>query len=254
MLNSFLLHTFILLLISVKIYSYLHPMKTLGLIGGISWVSTIDYYRYINLGINDKLGGLNYAQCIIYSFNYADIKKSNDSGDLEGTLQLLLNACSHLKDSGAEAIVLCANTMHMFAGAISAQVQLPVIHIAEATAYEISRQNLRTVGLLGTKFTMEKDFFKEKLSAKNINTIIPDEEDRNFIHMTIFDELGKGIVLPATAARYISIINDLIARGAQGIILGCTEIPLLIGQKDIAVPAFDTTRIHADAAVAFALG
>ncbi len=229
-------------------------MKTLGLIGGISWVSTIDYYRYINEGVNKVLGDLNFARCIIYSFNYGDIIKRNNSGDTQGTLDLLTNACINLKNSGAEAIVLCANTMHMYAEDVERLVGLPVIHIATATANAIKEQNLSAVALLGTKFTMEKDFFKDKLAMQGIKTIIPTVEDREFIHYTIFEELGRGIVLPATRKRYIDIINRLAEEGAQGAILGCTEIPLLVSQDDVAIPVFDTTRIHAGAAVAFSLG
>lgn len=228
-------------------------MKTLGLIGGISWVSTADYYKFINEGINAELGGLNFSKCIIHSFNYADIKKNNDNNDWDKTFEMLSEACEHLKQSGAEAIILCANTMHLIADKIEQKVKLPVIHIATETASEIKKMKLRKVGLLGTKFTMELDFFKDKLSAQHIETLIPDMEDRQFVHTTIFDELGKGIVKSETKARYISIINKLIANGAEGIILGCTEIPLLIKAGDISVPAFDTTLIHSAAAVKFSL-
>lgn len=229
-------------------------MKKIGLIGGISWVSTADYYSFINKGINEKLGGLNFAECIIYSFNYADIKKNNDAGDWDKTLEMLTNAALGLKSCGAEAILLCANTMHLIADKIQERVQLPVINIASVTADVISKDKIGTVGLLGTKFTMEMDFFKSKLSEQNITTIIPEEEDRAFIHHTIFEELGRGLVLEETKQRYISIINKLMAKGAQGIILGCTEIPLLIKQEDINVPAYDTTLIHSNAAVEFMLG
>ena len=229
-------------------------MKILGLIGGTSWVSTVDYYRYINLGINEKLGGLNFSHCILHSFSFGEIKKLMDTGDFPIVLNMVTEACMHLKQSGAEAIVLCANTMHMFADDIEQKVQLPVIHIATATANAIKKQNLGTVALLGTKYTMEQGFFKEKLSAQGIQTIIPADSDRDFIHNSIFDELGKDIFTAATKAHYISIINDLISKGAQGVIFGCTEIPMLLSQEDVPVPVFDTTKIHADAAVAFSLG
>ena len=229
-------------------------MKKIGLIGGISWVSTIDYYRYINLGINEKLGGNNFAECIIYSFNYNEIIKHNNAGDLEGTFRLLTQAANHLKDCGAEAIVLCANTMHMYAERLEQNIGLPVIHVASATASVIKEAGLKTVALLGTKFTMEKEFFKDKLSAQGIYAIVQEAEDRDFIHRTIFDELGKGLVLPATKARYIDIINKLANTGAEGVILGCTEIPLVVSQSDVSIPVFDTTLIHSKAAVAFMLG
>jgi aspartate racemase len=229
-------------------------MKKIGLIGGISWVSTADYYRFINTGINGKLGGLNFAECIIYSFNYADIKKNNDNNDWKRTLEMIAKASLHLKDAGAEAILLCANTMHVIADELQKQVQLPVIHIATATAKEISKQKITKVGLLGTKFTMEMDFFTSKLKEQRIEYIIPDEADREFIHYTIFEELGRGLILEESKKRYLSIIEGLISRGAGGIILGCTEIPLLIKQEDVNVPVFDTTMIHSKAAVDFMLG
>jgi aspartate racemase len=228
-------------------------MKKLGLIGGISWVSTADYYRFINEGINKQLGGVNFAECIIYSFNYNDIKRNNDNNDWETTFNMLSKACQSLKNSGAEAIVLCANTMHLIADRIQESVDLPLIHIAAETAKEIQKSNLKKVGLLGTKFTMELDFFKDKLAALNIEAIIPEADDRDFIHDTIFNELGKGLLLESTKERYLSIIEKLINNGAEGIILGCTEIPLLVKQEEVNVPVFDTALIHSNAAVAFAL-
>jgi aspartate racemase len=229
-------------------------MKTLGLIGGISWISTAEYYKLINEGINAQLGGLNFAQCIIYSFNYADIKKNNDTNNWISTSKMLTEACLNLKQSGAEAIVLCANTMHLVADEVQQIVQLPLIHIATVTATEIKKQGLKKVGLLGTKFTMELDFFTDKLKDQHIEAIIPDADDREFIHQTIGDELGKGIFKPETKVRYLNIINQLAARGAEGIILGCTEIPLLIKSTDTDIPLFDTIFIHANAAIEFALG
>lgn len=229
-------------------------MKKIGLIGGISWVSTSDYYKFINTGINEKLGGLNFAECIIYSFNYADIKKNNDAGDWDKTLRMLTDASNHLKNAGAEAIVLCANTMHLLADQLEKNVGLPVIHIAVHTANAIRQQKIKKVGLLGTKFTMEQSFFTDKLKEQNIEYLIPGEEDRNFIHYTIFEELGRGLILEQSKNRYLSIIDKLIEKGADGIILGCTEIPLLIKQEDVRVPVFDTTLIHSEAVVEFMLG
>lgn len=229
-------------------------MKTLGLIGGISWVSTADYYRLINKGINDKLGGLNFSQCIIHSFNYNDIKRNNDANDWESTFKMISEASENLKNSGAKAIILCANTMHLIAERLEEKIKIPVIHIAKVTADEIKKSNLKKVGLLGTKFTMELDFFKSKLKDQNIEAIIPEGDDKEFVHYTIFEELGRGLILEETKKRYISIINKLIAQGAEGIILGCTEIPLLIQQEDVSVPVFDTALIHSAAAVEFSLG
>ncbi len=229
-------------------------MKTIGLIGGISWVSTVDYYKYINEGINKKLGDLHFSRCIIHSFSYGDIKKNNDANDWDATLKMFTESCENMKAGGARAIVLCANTMHMIAERLEKNIGIPVIHIATETAKEIKKKQLKKVGLLGTKFTMERDFFKEKLTAQQIETIVPDEEDRTFVHASIFEELSKGIINESTKARYLQIIKKLIDNGAEGIILGCTEIPLLINQQYIAVPAFDTTYIHSMAAVEFSLG
>ncbi|MGQ7944416.1 aspartate/glutamate racemase family protein [Flavobacterium sp. WC2509] len=228
-------------------------MNIIGLIGGISWVSTVDYYTLINQGVNEKLGGLNFSECIIYSFNYADIKKNNDSNDWENTFQMLLKASNHLKSCGATAIVLCANTMHLVAERLEKEIDIPLIHIATSTANEIEKKGIKKVGLLGTKFTMELDFFKSKLKGKGISAIIPNEQDREFLHNTIFDELGKGIVKPETKAKYLKIIEKLIEDGAEGIILGCTEIPMIIKENDVKVPIFDTTLLHSKSAIEFIL-
>ncbi|POY39344.1 aspartate racemase [Solitalea longa] len=228
-------------------------MKKLGLIGGISWVSTADYYRLINEGVNQQLGGLNFAECMIHSFNYADIKRNNDNNDWDSTLKMIVQASLGLKLNGAEAIILCANTMHKSADDLQQIIGLPVIHIATETAKAIQQQSITKVGLLGTRFTMELDFFKSKLCAQSIDALIPEADDRQFIQDTIYYELGKGIVKPETKQRYISIINHLIKQGAEGIILGCTEIPLIIKQEDVNKPIFDTTLIHSAAAVEFIL-
>ncbi len=225
-------------------------MKKLGLVGGISWVSTIDYYRYINEEINKKLGGLQFAECIIYSLNFGDIQEKT----WENSFDLLLKACQSLKKSGAEAIVLCANTAHIFADELESKINVPIIHIVKVTADAILEQKLKKVGLLGTIFTMEMDFYKSGLNKKNIEVLIPEsKDDRNFIQHTLKEELGRGIINSKTKTRYIAIINELIANGAEGIILGCTEIPMIINPEDIIVPVFDTTKIHSMAAVKLAL-
>ncbi|UWY26515.1 aspartate/glutamate racemase family protein [Flavobacterium sp. TR2] len=229
-------------------------MRKIGLIGGISWVSTSDYYTLINKGINEKLGGLNFSECLIYSFNYADIKKNNDANDWDSTFNMLFKAAEVLKSGGAEAILLCANTMHLIADRLQQAIEIPLIHIAEETAVEIEKKQLKKVGLLGTKFTMELDFFKDKLAEKGIEAIIPASEDvKDFIHYTIFEELGRGIATEETKKRYLEIANELIKNGAEGIILGCTEIPLVIKEGDLNVPIFDTTLIHTQAAINFQL-
>ncbi|MBS7253122.1 aspartate/glutamate racemase family protein [Flavobacterium branchiicola] len=229
-------------------------MKKIGLIGGISWVSTADYYKLINEGINKKMGGLNFSECLVYSFNYADIKRNNDNNDWDATFELLFKGCQFLKSGGAEAIILCANTMHLIADRLQEAIDVPIIHIASETAVEIEKQKLKKVALLGTKFTMELDFFKERLIAKGIEVIIPEkQEDKDFIHYTIFEELGRGIVTDESKKRYLEISSQLIKDGAEGIVLGCTEIPLIIKENDVPVPIFDTTMIHANAAIEFQL-
>jgi aspartate racemase len=228
-------------------------MKLIGLLGGISWVSTADYYRLINQGINDELGELNFSECMIYSFNYEDIKKSTDTSDWEKIFEMLFDAAQKLKNSGVKALVLCANTMHHVADRLEKEIGLPIINIATETAKEINKNNLKKIGLLGTKFTMELDFFKSKLKEKDIETIIPNDQDREFIHQTIYTELGKGIINQNTKERYLEIIDKLIENGAEGIILGCTEIPLLINQNDVKVPIFDTALIHSKSIVEFQL-
>jgi aspartate racemase len=228
-------------------------MRKIGLIGGISWVSTADYYRYINTGVNEKLGGLNFAECIIYSFNYNDIKNNNDANDWGKTLTMLTEAALHLENAGAEAILLCANTMHLIADQIQEKLKIPLINIATETAKEIKKQGISSVGLIGTRFTMEKDFFISKLNEQGIDCLIPEKDDRDFIHSTIFEELGKGIILPETKKRYLEIINSLRSKGCEGIILGCTEIPLIVSQEDAGIEVFDTALIHSKAAVDFIL-
>jgi aspartate racemase len=225
-------------------------MKKLGLVGGISWVSTMDYYKFINEGINEKLGELNFTECIIYSLNFGDVQEKG----WDNSFDLLLNACESLKKSGVEGIVLCANTAHLFAEELEAKIELPVIHIVSATANEINKKGLKKVGLLGTKFTMEMDFFKEGLKAKGIEPLIPEnQETRDFIQKTLKEELGRGIIKGETKSAYLSIIDELIKNGAEGIVLACTEIPMIISQEDVSVPVFDTTKIHSMAAVEFAL-
>ena len=228
-------------------------MKKLGLIGGTSWVSTIDYYTYINKGINERLGGLNYAECLIYSFNFADIAKNNAIENWAGNLKLISQAALSLQQGGAEAIVLCANTTHIVADDLQKVIQVPIIHIVTATANEITKQHITKIGLLGTKPTMEQRFFKDKLAEYGIDTAIPGDSDRKYIDDTVRDELNKGIFRPETKESYILIIQKLIAEGAEGIILGCTEIPMLIKKDDVDIPMFDTTLIHSKAAVDFAL-
>ncbi len=224
-------------------------MKKLGLVGGVSWVSTLEYYKFINEGINKELGGLNFAECIIYSLNFADVQVKT----WENSYELLLNACESLKRSGVDVIVLCANTAHLFASELEKEIELPLIHIGTETAKAIIQKGLTRIGLVGTTFTMEMDFYRNKLEEYGLEVMIPEKQaTRDYIQQTIKEELGRGIIKSDTKQHYISIINDLVEQGAEGIILGCTEIPLLINQGDVSVPVFDTTKIHARAAVEFA--
>ena len=228
-------------------------MKTLGLIGGTSWVSTVDYYRIINQQINDRLGGLNAARLILYSMNYEEFKPPTDPKDWGPTEKGLTNIAKKLEAAGAECIILCANTPHMAADIIQENISIPLIHIAEETSKEIAKHNLNKIGIIGTRFTMEQSFFKEKLSKHGISTIIPGKENRDYIHNTIFNELAKGIFSDEIKNNYLQILEDLMQKGAEGIILGCTEIPMLLKSADCKMKTFDTTLIHATAAVNFAL-
>ncbi len=225
-------------------------MKKIGLVGGVSWVSTMDYYRFINEGVNEKLGGLNFAECIIYSLNFGDVQEK----EWVNSFDLLLNASESLKRSGVDAIILCANTAHLFADKIQEKIELPIIHIGTETAIAVKKQGLKKVGLLGTKFTMEMEFYIKKLEENGLEVLIPDQQEtRDYIQYTIKEELGRGVIKAETKKNYISIIADLVERGAEGIILGCTEIPMLVDQADFSIPIFDTTKIHSQAAVEYIL-
>ncbi len=225
-------------------------MKKIGLVGGISWVSTIDYYKLINEGVNRKLGGLQFAECLIYSVNFGDIQEKT----WQNSFDILLKACLSLKKSDVEAIVLCANTAHLYADQLEKETGLPLIHIGTETSKAITQKKLSTVGLLGTSFTMEMDFYKDKLKSFGINVLVPEnQETRDYIQYVLKEELGRGIINPDSKQNYIKITNELIIRGAEGIILGCTEIPMLIDQSNFSVPVFDTTKIHAEAIVNFML-
>ncbi|QBB71187.1 amino acid racemase [Pseudolysobacter antarcticus] len=225
-------------------------MKKVGLVGGISWVSTLDYYRFFNEEINARLGGLNFAECMIYSLNFADVQDRSWNNSYE----LLLEACESLKRSGSEAIALCANTAHMFASRLQSQVGLPIINIVTETAKSVVEKKVARIGLLGTIFTMEMEFYRKGLEEFGLEVLIPeDKKIRDYVQETVKEELGRGLIRDDTKRRYISIVNELVERGAEGLILGCTEIPLLISQRDFDIPVFDTTRIHVDSIVKFAL-
>lgn len=225
-------------------------MKKIGLVGGISWVSTMDYYKFINEGINSKLGGLNFEECIIYSLNFGDIQQKS----WESSFELLLSACKSLKKNNVDAIALCANSAHLFADKLQDKIKLPIIHIGTETAKIITKQKFIKVGLLGTKFTMEMDFYKNKLEEYGLEVIIPNkQETRDYIQYALKEELGIGYINPNTKKKYIAIANELVNNGVECIILSCTKIPMLINQEDFKIPIFDTTKIHSQAIVECAL-
>jgi len=228
-------------------------MKTIGLIGGLSWESTTDYYRYINTLVKEKMGGLHSAKCLLYSFDFEEIVALQKAGHWEKATDLMINAAKTLEAAGADVVLICTNTMHKMAKEVQASLSIPLLHIAEVTGNKAKEAGLKKVGLLGTMFTMEHAFYKETLLDQGIETIVPEKEDRESVHHIIFDELCKGIILPESKKIYMRIIEKLIDQGAEGVILGCTEIPLLIKQEDSSIPLFDTTFLHAKAAVSFAL-
>ena len=228
-------------------------MKTIGLVGGLTWVSTIDYYRLLNEMISEKLGGGETARIILYSVNFGEIKKLTEAQDWNALEIIMSEKAKMIENAGADCLLICANTMHHIADEVQAKIGIPLIHIAEETAKVIEAKHLSTVALLGTKYTMQLDFFREKLRQKNATTLIPRADDIEFINHAIYYEMAKSLFLPETKDRFIEIINDLISKGAEGIILGCTEIPLMIKPEDCTVPVFDTTKIHANAAAHFAL-
>jgi len=228
-------------------------MKTIGMIGGTGWPSTLEYYRIINQETNRKLGGLNSAKIVLTSFNYAEIDRLNKSEDHAGVYKLVLDCAQKLKKCSVDCIVICANTMHQYVEELEKETGLKIVHIGDATAKEIKKISITKIGLLGTKFTMEMDFYTKRLQNKGIESIIPPKAEREFIHNAIMNELLKEVFKKETKEKFLNIINELAIKGAQGIVLGCTEIPLLIKQEDTRLPVFNTLEIHAKAAVDFAL-
>jgi len=229
-------------------------MKTIGLIGGMSWESSLVYYRLINETVKERLGGLHSAKCIMFSVDFAEIEPLQHKSKWDEAAEKMIEAARHVEHGGADFLVLCTNTMHKTAGDIEKHVTIPLLHIADATAQRINAEGLTKVGLLGTRFTMEDDFYKGRLIDKHgMEVVIPSEEDRLDVHQIIYDELCLGQVKQESKERYCRIMGNLVRQGAQGIILGCTEIGLLVGAEDCVVPIFDTTKIHAEAAVEFAI-
>lgn len=228
-------------------------MKTIGLIGGMSWESSIEYYRIINETVRARLGGLHSAKSVMVSVDFAEIEALQHAGRWDEATQLMIDTARQVARGGADFVIICTNTMHRMADAVQAAVAIPLLHIADATAERIQRQGLGRVGLLGTRFTMEDDFYKGRLErVHGLDVLTPPPAGRAIVHRVIYDELVVGQIREASRQAYVRIMADLVQRGAQGIILGCTEISLLVGQADSAVPVFDTTRIHAETAVAWA--
>ena len=223
-------------------------MKTIGLIGGMSWESTVTYYQIINETIKNRLGGLHSAKCILYSVDFDEIEKYQTRGEWDKSADVLSEAAQALERAGADYIVICTNTMHKVVPEIGRRIHIPILHIADMTAVQLKKQGIRKVGLLGTKYTMQQDFYKNILIKQGVEVIVPNDDDVDVVNRVIYDELCLGKIFEKSKAAYLDIIHKLARNGAQGIILGCTEIGLLIQQSDTDIPLFDTTLIHAEQA------
>ncbi len=228
-------------------------MKTIGMIGGMSWESSVEYYRMVNERVHEKLGGLHSAKSVMVSVDFAEVEELQRSGQWqEATRQMIAAACQ-VERGGADFLIICTNTMHKMADEVQAAIRIPLLHIADATAERVTARGLHKIGLLGTRFTMEEDFYKGRLAARGLEVLIPGEAEREIVHQVIYDELCLGQIKSASRSSYQAIMAGMIRDGAQGIILGCTEIGLLVKPEDAPVPLFDTTQIHAEAAVEYAL-
>jgi aspartate racemase len=229
-------------------------MRTIGLLGGMSWESTQTYYRLINEAVRDRLGGLHSAELVLYSVDFEPIERLQSQGDWEEAAHVLADAARSVEAAGADLLVLCSNTMHKVASTVEAAISIPLLHIADATAEAVKAAGFQTVGLLGTRFTMAEEFYRGRLAQRHgLRVLIPKEPECDVVDRVIFEELCVGKVLDASRARYREIMHGLVDRGAEAIILGCTEISMLVGADDAPVPVFDTTEIHAAAAVQWAL-
>ena len=228
-------------------------LKTIGLIGGMSWESTVTYYKIINETVKEKLGGLHSAKCILYSVDFQEIEECQANGNWEKSGEILGEAAYNLEKAGADFIVICTNTMHKVVNQIKEKISIPILHIAEMTAEKILEKGLKNIALLGTKYTMEQDFYKSKLIEKGINVIIPDKNDIEIINEIIYDELCLGTINSDSKKKFLEIVDKLRSKGAEGIILGCTEIGLLIKNEDTDVPLFDTAIIHAEQAAMYSI-
>ncbi|MGH1428349.1 MAG: aspartate/glutamate racemase family protein [Arenicella sp.] len=229
-------------------------MKTIGLLGGMSWESTTEYYREINTGVKQALGGLHSAKVAMVSVDFDPIEKLQHQGNWQGTADILAKAAKQIQAAGADCLLICTNTMHKVAPQIETSIDIPLLHIADATAEVLLQHNIQTVGLLGTAFTMEEDFYKGRLKDRfQLDVVIPDNKDRKIVHDIIYQELCLGTIKPESKSSYLRIIDKLASQGAQAVILGCTEIGLLVNQSDTSVTLFDTTSIHAKKAVEYAV-
>ena len=228
-------------------------MKTIGLLGGMSWESTVPYYRVINQEVNRRLGRLHSARLVLYSVDFEEIERLQHAGEWDKAALILMRAARGLERAGAEGLVICTNTMHRVYDEIAGALRVPVLHIADATAEAVADAGCSAVGLLGTRFTMEEDFYLERLRHHGLEALTPTAADRELVHRVIYDELCLGEVRGASRAEYARVIREMVARGAEGVILGCTEISMLVGPQDSPVPTFDTTEIHALAAAEWAL-
>lgn len=228
-------------------------MKTIGMLGGMSWESTQSYYSAINQGVKQRLGGLRSAKIVLYSIDFAEIEQLQHAGDWAGTAVILSRAAQAVERAGADFLIVCTNTMHKVVPEIQEQIAIPILHVADATASALRRAGIRQVGLLGTRFTMEQAFYRERLEHHGIQVQVPEKQDQATIHDVIYTELCLGIIRPESRQRYLDIIEELSHRGAEAVILGCTEIALLVQPADTRVPLYDTAAIHAEQAVAYAL-
>ncbi len=229
-------------------------MKTIGLIGGMSWESSAEYYRIINQTTKEQLGGLHSAPIVMYSVEFNEIVQLQHEGKWDELTAIMVDAAKRLERAGADLVLICTNTMHKMASEVEHATSLPLLHIADATATRIKEKRLKTVALLGTRFTMEQDFYKGRLAEKHgLEVIVPSAEEMEIVHRIIYNELCQGTILDSSKKEYLRIITNLVSQGAEGVILGCTEIPLLVKQADVAVPIFDTTTIHAQEAVKIAI-
>jgi len=229
-------------------------LKTIGLIGGLSWESSAEYYRMINEAVQQRLGGLHSAQTLMFSFDFAEIERLQHAGNWDAATERMIDAARRLERGGADLLLICSNTMHRMAQDVQAAVSIPLMHIADPTAERIKAAGIKRIGLLGTRYTMEQDFYRGRLTdLHGLDVVVPEAADRQIVNRIIYEELVLGVINPDSKAEYLRVVNNLIAQGAEGVILGCTEIGLLIKQADCPVPAFDTTEIHALAAVVAAL-